>query len=135
MTDTNALAANYAPRLIFTRPETGEKRLYAKDVIADRATTRHESNAVDSKGRRIGVLVAIHSTTYSAPAEGEECYGLVDLEIGYSTRWFVRIQKTKNGQPFGATQPSSMFETREAAESFAAREVAERVAKYEAEAH
>ncbi|ATS92123.1 hypothetical protein HMSP1_78 [Sinorhizobium phage HMSP1-Susan] len=123
-------AADYAPYLIWTALD-GAQRLYAKYDNPATSSTITETTATDEKGRKIGFKSTVRTVDYTPPAEGETVYGLVTFEHGYGRFYSVRVEMTKDGKRFGASQAPKEFCTEREAWEHAERVVEERRKKYE----
>jgi hypothetical protein len=92
-------------------------------VVREIRTTR----AVDNKGRMIGFSAAIQPVVVTDG--GENCDRLWSIERGYGTFYYARVQMTKNGEAWGASQPPHICGTLDEAAAFVNETLAKRVAK------
>jgi hypothetical protein len=77
---------------------------------SERVVVDHDLDAVDAKGKKIGVRVTTREVDLVEVASGEGgCY----YRAAPGRRYTARIQKTKDGKPWGATQPERFYETEE----------------------
>lgn len=84
------------------------------------ATARHDFGTVDAKGRTVGARVTAAVVTYEATGDR---WGYRDVEPGKRYR-VVRVQATRDGADFGASQREQRFETDEAAAAYVAKYLA-----------
>jgi hypothetical protein len=78
---------------------------YTQRELTDRTSTILETGSVDSKGRKIGIMISKALAIYTPH----------DANWGYSrepgTCYALRIQGTRDGVIYGATQPVRVFDT------------------------
>jgi hypothetical protein len=106
----------------------GSQYLKAAQNFGPATIKRYDFEAIDDKGRRIG---AMHTVQLVDVVDGgEECHALWEIERGYGSFLYVRVQMTKNGQAWGASQPAHWFVTDEEVQKFLAADLAKRVKKH-----
>jgi hypothetical protein len=124
---------HYPTYLIFT-PAYGDQtptHLYCKHAYGEQSYQHFPTTAVDAKGRKIGFRAEKRTVSITAPAEGERVHSLTSIDKGYREAFEVRIQMTKHGVAFGASQGAEEFATEAEADEYITKTIAARRAKYE----
>jgi hypothetical protein len=75
--------------------------------------------AFDAKGRQIGCIVQRNEVEFVAAPEGQT-WGWTSMEGHY---YAARVEASRDGKVYGASQPTRYFVTKDEAEAFIAKRV------------
>ena len=94
---------------------------YTQRELTDKTSTVLETGTVDAKGRKIGIMISKAVAVYTAH----------DEKWGYSrepgTYHALRIQGTRDGVIYGASQPWRTFESEADREAKIAKVIAQKI--------
>lgn len=103
-------------------------RVQERNLVS--AFNRH-FDVVDDKGRRLGVWVTIERKLYvEVTPEWAADYPNSVYRAAPGESFEARVQQTRNGKSYGATQSGWAFRTLEQAEQYVAKAVAKREREY-----
>lgn len=77
----------------------------------EKTVVDHATGLIDAKGQALGVRVTTRELDLVEVPSGEGGCAYADTPGRYYT---ARIQKTKNGKPYGATQPERFYSSESA---------------------
>lgn len=86
------------------------------------------SGYVDTKGRELGFAGSVWPITWTRLPDDASCWNS-DQERSLQYRYLVRVQATRAGRPFGASQPGRSFRTLEEATTYLDETIASRIQK------
>lgn len=80
----------------------------------------------DEKGRKIGVIITTETRNVTAREDGKS--GWLAKPEHFGVMYGVRVQKSKDGKSWGASQPMKWFKSEDEAKAHWVNKVADRIA-------